>query len=94
MINFCKDDNASYYRSDLTLSQALLTAFPGIAALTRSVMAVDWEEHAKTFSLDKRHYEFDFQEIENAFDCEFIEVPDNIASAKDFRKWIMEMNVE
>lgn len=94
MISLCENDNASYYRSDLTISQSLLFAFPKISHLTRTMMAVDWEERAKIFSLDKNNYEFDFQAIENAFECEFVEVPDEIASAQDFRKWIMEMKVE
>jgi hypothetical protein len=39
-------------------------------------------------------FNFDFPEIEKSFDCEFVEIPEEIQSAKDFRKWIMEMNLE
>lgn len=37
---------------------------------------------------------FDFPEIEKSFDCEFVEIPEEIQSATAFRKWIMEMNLE
>lgn len=37
---------------------------------------------------------FDFPVLEDAFDCEFIEMPDSIQNAKDFKKWILEMDFE
>lgn len=33
-------------------------------------------------------------ELEEAFECEFVTIPDDIDSAQDFRKWIMEMKFE
>jgi len=36
---------------------------------------------------------FDLPVIEAAFDCEFIQMPDSINSAEDFRNWIMEMKI-
>ncbi|MGX9362204.1 hypothetical protein [Pantoea ananatis] len=94
MISFCSHVNSSYYRSDVSLSKSLLFAFPQFAALTRLMMAASQEKQAKTFSLEKRQREFDFNEIEDAFNCDFVPVPDDISSAKDFRKWILEMKLE
>ncbi|MCW0310545.1 hypothetical protein NB694_000345 [Pantoea ananatis] len=94
MISICSSINTSYYRSDVSLSKALLFAFPHYAALTRLMMASAQEKRAKTFSLEKRHREFNFNEIEDAFNCEFVPVPDEINSAEDFRKWILEMKFE
>lgn len=95
MISFCSPINASHYPSNMSLPKPLRSAFPGFGTLTRTVMMVDKTKvKTKTFSLEKRPREFNFENIEKAFDCEFVEVPDEITSAKDFRKWIMEMKFE
>lgn len=37
---------------------------------------------------------FDFHAIENAFDCEFVELPEDINNGEDFHKWLMETKFE
>lgn len=37
---------------------------------------------------------FDFPALEDAFECEFVELPDSVQNAQDFKKWLMEMDFE
>ncbi|EKN3612530.1 hypothetical protein NUG10_002524 [Yersinia enterocolitica] len=37
---------------------------------------------------------FNFPKIEEAFDCEFVAMPDDIKSEKDFHLWLMGMKFE
>lgn len=39
-------------------------------------------------------YHIDFDEIEESFCCDFVEVPDDIENENDFKNWIMEMKVD
>lgn len=63
------------------------------ATLNQRMMALSQKDEVKAFSLDPCQL-FDIEGIEDAFDCEFVTVPESINSAKDFRKWIMEMKFE
>lgn len=63
------------------------------AALNQRMLVSSSKEEVKSFSLEACHL-FDMHQLEDAFDCQFVEVPDDIATAKDFRKWIMEMKFE
>ncbi|EHE2701393.1 TPA: hypothetical protein RHY09_001176 [Escherichia coli] len=37
---------------------------------------------------------YDLQALEDAFDCDFITMPDNVHNEDDFYKWIMEVNLD
>lgn len=37
---------------------------------------------------------YDLQALEDAFDCDFIAMPDNVHNEDDFYKWIMEVNLD
>lgn len=63
------------------------------ATLNQRMMVLNKKDEAKAFSLDPCHL-FNIPELEEAFECEFVTIPDDIDSAQDFRKWIMEMKFE
>lgn len=63
------------------------------ATLNQRMMIIPKQEEVNAFSLEHCHL-FDLNGLEDAFDCEFITLPEEIDSAQDFRKWIMEMKFE
>lgn len=63
------------------------------ATLNQRMMTLSRKADVKAFSLEQCQL-FDIEGIEEAFDCEFVTIPEEINSAQDFRKWIMEMKFE
>ncbi|MGX7355956.1 hypothetical protein ACWOOC_14920 [Citrobacter sp. ESY80] len=63
------------------------------ASLNQRMMVLSKKQEVKTFSLESCHL-FDLDGLEEAFDCEFVTLPEDIDSVQDFRKWIMEMKFE
>ncbi|HHS9781230.1 TPA: hypothetical protein ACTW95_000493 [Klebsiella quasipneumoniae subsp. similipneumoniae] len=61
-----------------------------VANSKHKIMAIFLKKDVIPFSLDAYQL-FDMEEIEDAFDCEFLTIPDEINSPQSFRKWIMEM---
>lgn len=88
MISFCMSEEAPYYPAD---SSFFIKIFEGVGGLTKKLMPPCTLE--KSFILKHPSY-FNFSEIEDAFDCEFVVIPDTISSKKDFRKWLMETSFE
>lgn len=63
------------------------------AALNQRMLIHSKKEEVKSFSLEPCHL-FDLDDLEDAFDCEFVTLPEDISSVQDFRKWVMEMKFE
>ncbi|HDL8066260.1 TPA: hypothetical protein PXQ51_002228 [Yersinia enterocolitica] len=59
----------------------------------RSSFVIHTENYDNTRS-DGEGVHFDFPKIEQAFDCEFVAMPDDIKSEKDFHLWLMGMKFE
>ncbi|MFV8847721.1 hypothetical protein [Serratia fonticola] len=63
----------------------------GISSDTKTHMPSPDKKGAEDLGLVLR---FDFPAIEDAFDCEFIVLPDEIESEDDFHKWVMGVKFE
>lgn len=86
MFKLCSDEGYAYYPEATSLRSIY-------AALNQRMMVASSKEGVKSFNIEPCHL-FDISELEDSFDCQFVEIPDNIVTAKDFRKWIMETKFE